>query len=670
VERSNTTSKRDAAIHEQRYAAAANAANSNNNNSSLVELELTTPIRYAAGDAVEAWLNQLLCLDSSSAAASTSLRGGAPAPGDCELYAVDRDALFSYHTLSEAFLQKVMGLYTSAHYKNTPNDLQLLSDAPAHALFVLLSPHAERDHSNALPDVLCVLQVALEGRVSRKAVEAQLARGHRSAGDLIPWTVAQQFGDSKFAQLSGARIVRVAVRPSVQGMGYGSRAVELLYRYYNGEMVSLVVNDDNDIDEEENEEEEEDKERDSSSGSEDEDDEEIPAAASKSGIRAETLKPRKELPPLLLPLTEVEAPRLDWIGTSFGLTLQLHKFWTRCGMKLLYLRQTKNDLTGEHSCIMVRALPKRTGVDDAWLSAFVSDTRRRLITLLGGCFSDIEIRLALSALENLTPNSRSQLQQDAAMERAGSNTGKITAEELDYFLTPHDLKRLELYGRNLCDHHLVTDLLPVAARLYFLGRLGPDVTLSSVQSALLCGIGLQHKTVDSLTGELGLPSNQVLAMFNKAVRKISLALNGVLEEKEKQALLGGKNRKKAEQAVEKMRDVSRKTLEEDAKDMAKEAMDSFNASQEVALPPEIAENPELMQYVVKGSKEQWDKALDGKDLDTDGPATVSIHSVREKRKALDEEDFEREATNDKITPPKSGGKKKKGKSSKKKKSRH
>ena len=65
------------------------------------------------------------------------------------------------------------------------------------------------------------MQVALEGRISRKAVEAQLSRGHRSAGDLILWTISQQFGESNFAQLSGARIVQVAVHPSVQGMDMG-----------------------------------------------------------------------------------------------------------------------------------------------------------------------------------------------------------------------------------------------------------------------------------------------------------------------------------------------------------------------------------------------------------------------------------------------------------------
>lgn len=31
-----------------------------------------------------------------------------------------------------------MALYVASHYKNSPNDLQLMADAPAHHLFVLL----------------------------------------------------------------------------------------------------------------------------------------------------------------------------------------------------------------------------------------------------------------------------------------------------------------------------------------------------------------------------------------------------------------------------------------------------------------------------------------------------------------------------------------------------
>lgn len=635
--------KGEAKVHEQRYKAAAEAAEGDQLSGPLREIELSLPIRYARGDGVETWMNKLLCLDCGSSA-QLKLSGGAPAPADCELYSVDRDALFSYHKLSEAFLQKLMGLYTSAHYKNTPNDLQMLSDAPAHSVFVLLSPSAEKD-ADSLPDILAVVQVALEGKISRKAVEAQLARGHRSAGDLIPWTISQQFGDSKFAQLSGARIVRIAVHPSVQSMGYGSRAVELLYRFYNGEMVSLT-----NVDEED---ESEDDSSDEDLETEEESVEDGDEPVTVKGIQGEKLAPRKELPPLLLPLTEVEAPRLDWIGTSFGLTHPLHKFWSRAGMQMLYLRQTKNELTGEHSSIMVRALSKTSGVNDAWLDAFVSDTKRRFISLLGGPFRDMEVRSAISVLEKMSEGSNSKASSVA--ERSGNASCTLNAEELGYVLTPHDLKRLELYGRNLCDHHLVTDLLPSVARLYFTERFGSDFKLSSVQAAILCGIGVQNRPIDSLTKELGLPSNQVLAMFNKAVRKMSIALNSIVEEKEKEALLSGEKRMKAEEAAAKMRHVAQKTLEEDTSDAAKDVMERFQQNGEKSLPPEVARDDSLMQYAVKGSEEQWGRALSGRDIAEAG--TVQIRSVREKRKGVDEEDFKREAEHQS----------KKAKSSKKKK---
>ena len=293
-----------------------------------------------------------------------------------------------------------------------------------------------------------------------------------------------------------------------------------------------------------------------------------------SGIQKEKLAPRKELPPLLLPLTEVDAPRLDWIGTSFGMTLPLHKFWSRAGMRMLYLRQTKNELTGEHSSIMVRALPRRSGVDDAWLDAFAGDTKRRFIALLSGAFRDMGIRLALSVVENL--DNIAKASNSVVTERSGNSLGRIGAEELAYTLTPYDMKRLEQYGRNLCDHHLVTDLLPAVARLYFTGRFGADVTLSNVQAALLCGIGIQNRTVDSLTKELSLPATQVLAMFNKAIRKLSISLNAIVEEREQQELLSGEKRIKAQKTVDKMRDVAPQTLDEDVADAAKDVMENLN----------------------------------------------------------------------------------------------
>ena len=174
----------------------------------LREIKLESPIRYSFGDEIEKWLNNLLCLDATILPKSPSTQG-CPHPSTCELFYVNRDTLFSYHPASEVFLQRMMALYVASHYKNQPNDLQLLSDAPAHHLFVLLPPI--KDDESHLPEPLVVLQVALEGGISREVIMDGLGRG--ISGDMIPWLVTQQFQESRFGQLSGARVVRIACHP-------------------------------------------------------------------------------------------------------------------------------------------------------------------------------------------------------------------------------------------------------------------------------------------------------------------------------------------------------------------------------------------------------------------------------------------------------------------------
>lgn len=87
---------------------------------------------------MEKWLNDLLCLNCAETV--PKLPNKLPHPSECELYYVERDTLFSYHKASEFFLQRMMSLYVSSHYKNTPNDLILMSDSPSNILFVLLGP--------------------------------------------------------------------------------------------------------------------------------------------------------------------------------------------------------------------------------------------------------------------------------------------------------------------------------------------------------------------------------------------------------------------------------------------------------------------------------------------------------------------------------------------------
>lgn len=58
------------------------------------------------------------------------------------------------------------------------------------------------------------LQVCLEGQISRKSAIKSLSDGRQPFGDQIPWKFCEQFQDTVFPTLSGARIVRIATHPS------------------------------------------------------------------------------------------------------------------------------------------------------------------------------------------------------------------------------------------------------------------------------------------------------------------------------------------------------------------------------------------------------------------------------------------------------------------------
>lgn len=169
----------------------------------------------------------LLCLDATNTVPNIS--SGCPTPDSCELYYVDRDALFSYHKAAESFLHRLVSIYVSSHYKNSPNDLQMMSDAPAHHLFCLLGPIQRKDQ---LPEILVVLQVALEGEISSQTITDSLGRGKKASGDLIPWNVSEQYGDREFPKLAGVRIVRIATHPNYQRVCFLGSVFEVLVFFY------------------------------------------------------------------------------------------------------------------------------------------------------------------------------------------------------------------------------------------------------------------------------------------------------------------------------------------------------------------------------------------------------------------------------------------------------
>ncbi|KAF7663760.1 hypothetical protein LDENG_00202250 [Lucifuga dentata] len=537
---------------------------------SLHEVSLHESIRYAPGDHVEKWLNELLCLDCLNI---PRLISGCPLPQTCDLYYVNRDTLFCYHKASEAFLQRLMALYVASHYKNSPNDLQMLSDAPAHHLFCLLPPVPPTQ--NSIPEVLAVVQVCLEGEISRQSILNSLSRGKKASGDLIPWTVSEQFQDPDFGSLSGGRVVRIAVNPDYQGMGYGSRALQMLQMYYEGKFPTMD-------------------EKSHSNHNE------ITSVNSEAvTLLEEVVTPRKELPPLLLKLSERRAERLDYLGVSYGLTTQLLKFWKKAGYTPVYLRQTPNDLTGEHSCVMLKELDADEAPEQGqWLSAFWKDFRRRFLSLLSYQFSSFQPSLALSILQN---------------KKAKDETSTLSSSELAAQFSPYDLKRLELYSRSMVDYHLIMDLIPTVARMFFLKQLG-DVSLSAAQCALLLGIGLQHKSVEQLEKEIELPSSQLMGLFNRLIRKFVQVFTSIQEKAIEAEMVASK-------------DVTMEPTVRSLNDDLTEAAKEFEERHKQDV--EKVKEMDLEEYKIRGDDDEWDQAL----KKAGNTALISIKS--DKKRKLD-----------------------------------
>nr|GMD79002.1 RNA cytidine acetyltransferase 1 isoform X1 [Ipomoea batatas] len=544
------------------------------------KIELNESIRYAPGDPIESWLNSLLCLDITNFTPSISRL---PPPGECDLYYVNRDTLFSYHKESELFLQRMMALYVASHYKNSPNDLQLMADAPAHHLFVLLGPVDES--KNHLPDILCVVQVCLEGQISRESAMKSLSAGRQPFGDQIPWKFCQQFNDSVFPSLSGARIVRIATHPTAMKLGYGSAAVELLTRYYEGQLTQM-----SELDAQDELQDQPVK---------------VTEAAEQVSLLEENIKPRTDLPPLLVPLRERKPEKLHYIGVSFGLTLDLFRFWRKQKFGPFFIGHSPNSVTGEHTCMVLKPLNSddiEVNGSNEWgfFGPFYQDFRKRFARLLDKSFRSMEYKLALSVL-------------DPKINFAEADSSDGFLESIDGIFSPHDMKRLEAYTNNLVDFQSIMDCVTILAHLYFSEKL--PVSLSYAQASVLLCIGLQDKDVSQIEGEMHLERQQILSLFIKTMKKFYKYLYDLAS-------------KEIDSTVSRLEEIKMEphaiSLDDDLNNAAKQVQEEMNAKMDGLLDPDL-----LQGYAIVDREADFENALqNGGKVHPGG--VISVKSNRNK----------------------------------------
>ncbi|XP_068320333.1 RNA cytidine acetyltransferase 1-like [Pyrus communis] len=542
------------------------------------KIELKESIRYASGDPIESWLHGLLCLDITNYIPKLN---GLPAPSECDLYYVNRDTLFSYHKDSELFLQRMMALYVASHYKNSPNDLQLMADAPAHHLFVLLGPVDES--KNQLPDILCVIQVCLEGKISRESAMKSLSDGHQPSGDQIPWKFCEQFQDTVFPSLSGARIVRIATHPSAMKIGYGSQAVELLTRYYEGQFAPISELDVEDV--------------------------ETPPlrvteAAEKVSLLEESIKPRTDLPHLLVHLRERRPEKLHYIGVSFGLTLDLFRFWWKHKFAPFYIGHIPSAVTGEHTCMVLKSL-KNDELETSDFRPFYLDFRRRFLRLLGYSFRTMDYRLAMSILDP-------KINYKDVEPKSSTADGFLRS--ITDLLSPYDMKRLEAYTSSLADFHMILDLVPTLSHLYFQEKL--PVTLTGAQASILLCIGLQNQDISYIEGLMKLERQQILSLFIKVMKKFHKYLYAIASEG-----LGSTLPKPKETLLE----PHKISVDDDLNDAARKVEDGMRSNSAGSLDPKL-----LQQYAIGDRDADFENALQNGGAKLPAGGLVSVKSSRNK----------------------------------------
>ena len=135
----------------------------------LHRIEMNEPIRYADGDPVEDWLYKTLLLDAEPA----EIGGEKIDLEDCTYEKADLDLWFEK---AEKELREFIGIYILAHYRNRPDDLLILGDAPHHSARLVKTKSGK---------IIAALHLAEEGRMLDEVINLVL-EGNAPSGNLIP----------------------------------------------------------------------------------------------------------------------------------------------------------------------------------------------------------------------------------------------------------------------------------------------------------------------------------------------------------------------------------------------------------------------------------------------------------------------------------------------------
>ncbi len=323
--------------------------------------EMNEPIRYGIEDPIEKWQFRVLLLDAEPDEINEK---------DLEFIErkefiylkLDPEELFTLG--NEKLLRSLFGIYVLAHYRNEPDDLGMMADAPHHSIRAIMLPNGK---------IVAAAQLAEEGPIPNEYIDS-LLRGGKISGNIIPDRLLKHGRLRDIGNGKGWRIVRIAVHPVLQGKGIGSYLLKMLEE-------------------------------------------------------------------------ESTSRGYDWIGSGFGATEELLRFWIKNGYIPLHISPDRNPVSAEYTVLVLKPLKH------PWnkiVEILNKEFRSKLLESLHDTYRDLEVEVAYILL--------STQHSPLNTERCDSSPPPITPIQID---------RVFSYITGYMTYESCSDIINIIAKHYW-----------------------------------------------------------------------------------------------------------------------------------------------------------------------------------------------------------
>jgi tRNA(Met) cytidine acetyltransferase len=117
---------------------------------------------------------------------------------------------------------------------------------------------------------------------------------------------------------------------------------------------------------------------------------------------------------------------MDWVGSGFGVSPELLRFWLKNGFIPVHITPQRNEVSGEHTVIVIK--PLKLHVEEK-IERINVDFTKRLVEYLADELSDLETETAISLLKSL--------RRDLDLEKP--EFGKVERRRMKKYFQGHSL---------------------------------------------------------------------------------------------------------------------------------------------------------------------------------------------------------------------------------------